>query len=131
MEVKFYKCNICGNIICKVVDSGVIPVCCGSEMELLEPHTVDNGMEKHVPVPERLDPCTLHVKVGSVQHPCTPEHYIMMIALELEDGIDIRLLGHEEGCVPETVFPCPKGKAVGVYAYCNIHGLWYAPVSEE
>ena len=47
---KFYKCNRCGNVAIKVVDSGVPMVCCGEKMELLEPNVVDASGEKHMPV---------------------------------------------------------------------------------
>jgi len=50
MELKFYRCNHCGNIIAKVKDSGVNVVCCGDEMERLWPGTSDGAAEKHVPV---------------------------------------------------------------------------------
>ena len=69
MEAKFYRCLTCGNIICKVVDSGVTPFCCGSEMVLLEAKSEDNGIEKHLPEIEWIDDCTLRVKVGAVEHP--------------------------------------------------------------
>ena len=32
MEIKFYKCEHCGNIAIKVVDSGVPMICCGEPM---------------------------------------------------------------------------------------------------
>ena len=31
MEVKLYRCETCGNIIIKLVDSNVPVVCCGSK----------------------------------------------------------------------------------------------------
>ena len=34
-EVKFYRCNHCGNIVVVVKDAGVTPMCCGEKMELL------------------------------------------------------------------------------------------------
>lgn len=172
MDVKFYHCLTCGNIICKVVDSGVVPVCCGSEMILMEAKSVDNGLEKHLPHIEWLDDMTLRVKIGSQPHPCTKEHFIQMIALQTVDGIDIRILdpqkclderarkeelahlaqAHKEDkkcgldlacrieklfsskdgelsevpvAWPEQIFHCNKKDAIGVYAYCNLHGLWH------
>ena len=35
--MKFYKCNTCGNVITKLVDSGVPVVCCGEKMQELVP----------------------------------------------------------------------------------------------
>ncbi len=126
MDVKFYLCRICGNLICKVVDSGVTPVCCGSEMTLLEPKSKDNGVEKHLPVVEWVNDSTLKVKVGSIPHPTTKEHHIVMIALETLNGLNIRLLDNSKEETPQSLFHCSKSEVKGVYAYCNLHGLWYS-----
>lgn len=128
MNVKFYLCLTCGNIVCKVVDSGVTPQCCGSDMVLLEPKSVDNSMEKHLPVVEQVDDCTVRVKVGAVPHPCTAEHRIEFIALESEDGINIKVLDNEDCQAPVATFCSYDGEAIGVYSYCNLHGLWYQPL---
>lgn len=127
MEAKFYRCPTCGNIICKVVDSGVTPFCCGKPMELLEVKSEELYQEKHLPVVERLDACTIKVKVGSAPHPSTAEHHIAFIALLKKDALGIKPLA-ADGKAPEVTFRCPKGEAVGVYSYCNIHGLWYRKV---
>ena len=76
MATKFYKCRHCGNVIEKVVDSGVNVVCCGEPMEELVPNTSDGSGEKHVPVVKHLDDCKIEIKVGSVAHPMTEEHHI-------------------------------------------------------
>lgn len=129
MEVKFYLCLTCGNIVCQVVDSGVTPECCGSEMMLIEPKQVDSGMEKHVPVVSRLDCCTISVKIGELPHPMTRTHHIVMVVLKKLDGIEIKMLDeNNEDNEPVAVFSCFEGEAVGVYAYCNLHGMWYTPV---
>ena len=52
MTTRFFLCKRCGNVIIKIVDSGVVPVCCGEEMVELRPNRTDVGMEKHVPVVE-------------------------------------------------------------------------------
>lgn len=36
MVKTFYKCPFCGNVIVKVVDSGITPYCCGFEMVEIE-----------------------------------------------------------------------------------------------
>lgn len=124
MAVKFYKCPICGNVIEKVVDSGVAVVCCGKKMEELVPNTVDASGEKHVPVATRIDECSLKVEVGSVTHPMMPEHHIAFIYLENENG-GVRIDLPHDG-KPEAVFCTCSGKPVAVYEYCNLHGLWKA-----
>ena len=120
MATKFYKCNHCGNVIEKVVDSKVPVVCCGEKMQELIPNTVDASGEKHVPVVTRLDDCRIKVEVGSVAHPMTPEHHISFIYVETENG-GIRVTLKDK---PEAVVCVCHDKPVAVYEYCNLHGLW-------
>ena len=120
MEQKFYICEHCGNIIAKVKDTGVPVMCCGQKMKELIPGTVDASVEKHLPVVTRLDDCTIKVQVGSVAHPMIPEHHIMFIYVETENGgirVDLTDKPEAEICV------CTS-KPVAVYEYCNLHGLW-------
>lgn len=120
MATKFYKCRICGNVIHKVVDSGVKVVCCGEQMQELIPNTVDASNEKHVPVVTRIDDCHIKVEVGSIAHPMTPEHHIVFIYVETENGgIKVDLTDK-----PEAVICTCSCKVKAVYEYCNIHGLW-------
>ena len=50
MEVKYYVCNHCGNIIEMVKDKGVPVICCGEPMQELKAGVTDAAVEKHVPV---------------------------------------------------------------------------------
>ena len=120
MATRFYKCNHCGNVIEKVVDSNVPVVCCGEKMQELIPNTVDASNEKHVPVVTRLDDCRIKVEVGSVAHPMTPEHHISFIYVETENG-GIRVNLKDK---PEAVVCVSSDKPIAVYEYCNLHGLW-------
>ncbi len=120
MAVKFFKCRHCGNVIEKVVDSGVPVVCCGEKMEELIPNTVDASNEKHVPVVTRLDAGTIKVEVGSVAHPMLAEHHIAFIYVETERG-GIRVDLKDK---PEAVISLGDSKPIAVYEYCNLHGLW-------
>ena len=120
MAVRFFKCEHCGNVIQKVVDSKVPVVCCGEKMVELVPNTVDASQEKHVPVVTRVDDCRIKVEVGSVPHPMTEEHHIAFIYVETENGgVQISLKDK-----PEAVFCTCNDKPVAVYEYCNLHGLW-------
>lgn len=122
-EPKFYRCNLCGNILVTVHDSGAKPVCCGEKMELLVANSTDAAQEKHVPVVEKLnDNHTLKVTVGSAAHPMDPDHYIEWIALTSEGRTDIHYL--KPGEEPSTLFRMVESGTV--YAYCNKHGLWKA-----
>ena len=120
MATKFYKCRHCGNVIEKVVDSGVQVVCCGENMQELIPNTVDASTEKHVPVVTDLGDGTMQIKVGSVEHPMLPEHHIVFIYVETQRG-GIRVNLKDK---PEAVVCTCTDKPVAVYEYCNLHGLW-------
>ena len=120
MATKFYKCPHCGNVVQKVVDSKVPVVCCGQKMEELIPGVVDASLEKHVPVVTVLDETTIKVEVGSVAHPMLHEHHIAFIYVETENG-GIRVDLKDK---PEAVISLGEEKAVAVYEYGNLHGLW-------
>ena len=120
MATKFYKCAHCGNVIEKIVDSGVPVICCGEQMEELIPNTVDASGEKHVPVVKRLDDQTIQVEVGSVHHPMLPEHHIAFVYVETERG-GIRVNLTDE---PVAIIHHGSDRPIAVYEYCNLHGLW-------
>ncbi|MCQ2156833.1 MAG: desulfoferrodoxin [Bacteroidales bacterium] len=127
MTTRFFLCKRCGNVIIKIVDSGVVPVCCGEEMVELRPNRTDVGMEKHVPVVECKCGGCLKVKVGSLPHPMSEEHHISFIYVETENGGQIRWLDPEGKA--EAEFRLGKEKPIAVYEYCNIHGLWKADLT--
>lgn len=123
MEVKFYRCNHCGNIVLMVKNVGVNPVCCGEKMEPLVPGSVDAAAEKHVPVVTSVHGGHVtHVEVGSVAHPMTEEHSIEWIAVAHDGRVELNYL--KPGDAPQGDFlGAEHGTA---YAYCNLHGLWAA-----
>lgn len=124
MELKFFRCEHCGNIIEMVEDKGVPVVCCGQRMTELVAGTSDGAREKHVPVYEVKDNI-VHVKVGEVAHPMIPEHYIEWIVLQTKNGVQRKELN--PGDKPEVCFAlCDGDEVEAVYAYCNLHGLWKA-----
>jgi superoxide reductase len=124
MEMKFYVCKHCGNIIAYVKSSGVPVVCCGDEMTELVPGTVDASLEKHVPV-VKVEGNKVYVTVGSVPHPMLPEHYIEWIALQTKYGNQRKAL--TPGSEPKACFSiCDGDEVEAVYEYCNLHKLWKA-----
>ncbi|MBR1992113.1 MAG: desulfoferrodoxin [Bacteroidales bacterium] len=124
MDLKFFICKHCGNIITHLFSSGVKVVCCGEPMAELIPNTSDGAGEKHVPV-VKVNGQEVTVEVGSVQHPSLPAHYIQWIALHTENGVQFRYL--KAGDAPKAVFVLADGeKAIAAYEYCNLHGLWKA-----
>lgn len=122
MELKFFKCNHCGQIIIKLVDTGVPVICCGEPMEELVADTTDAALEKHVPVVS-IDGNQVCVNVGEVDHPMVPEHYITDIVLQTEKGYQVHPL--QPGDAPHADFTIAEDDvAIRVYEYCNVHGLW-------
>lgn len=121
-NLQVYKCMKCGNIVEVVHGGDGELVCCGEPMKLLKENTSDGAKEKHVPVIEKVAE-GYKVKVGSVAHPMTAEHYIEWIEL-VADGMAYRAF-LKPGDAPEAVF-CVKAKTVYAREYCNLHGLWKA-----
>lgn len=124
MEMKFYRCAHCGKIIAVVKETGVPVMCCGARMQELIPGTTDAAAEKHIPIYETKDG-RISVKVGSVEHPMTEEHFIEWIAIQTKFGNQRKCL--KPGMKPEACFLiCEDDEVEAVYAYCNLHSLWKA-----
>ena len=122
MEMKFYRCKHCGQIVALVNATGAPLVCCGEEMEEIVAGTVEASREKHIPV-YTLDGNTVHVSVGSILHPMQDVHYIEWIALQTKYGNQRKAL--KPGDEPKVCFKlCDSDEVIAVYAYCNLHGLW-------
>lgn len=147
MSTRFFKCPICGNLIQVIQDSGSPLVCCGREMEELIPSTSDDyfaaelnsqqdnvkdavllkTLEKHIPiVSSSPEDGSLHVKVGSREHPMSPSHYISFIYVETEHGGQRQDLSPYNA--PEADFTFTEDPPVAIYAYCNVHGLYKAEI---
>lgn len=122
MEMKFYRCKHCGQIVAIVKGTGVPIICCGEPMQEIKAGEVDAAAEKHVPVYEVKDGVVC-VKVGSVEHPMGEDHYIEWIALKTKDGNQRKAL--KPGDKQEATFRIAEDDTVeAVYAYCNLHSLW-------
>ena len=75
MELKFYRCKRCGNIVAVVKNGGGKLVCCGEAMEEIIAGTVEASKEKHIPV-YTVNGNEVTVRIGSVDHPMQDVHYI-------------------------------------------------------
>jgi superoxide reductase len=112
---QIWKCNICGNII-EILHKGADAlVCCGQPMNLQEEKTEEEGTEKHKPVIEGNK-----VKIGSVPHPMTEEHFIEWIEVFPAEGRSLKVF-LKPGDTPEITACFTPTSA---RAYCNVHGLW-------
>ena len=122
MEMKFYRCKHCGQIIAKVKNSNVPIICCGEPMSEIVPSSTDAAVEKHVPLVNKQGNKVV-VKVGSVEHPMVNEHYIEWVALQSKSGNQRKSL--KPGDKPEVCFYIAEDdEIVCAYAYCNLHSLW-------
>lgn len=125
MEMKFYRCSHCGQIIAIVKGTGVPVVCCGEAMKEIIPSSTDASQEKHVPVVSKEKDGKVVVTVGSVAHPMEEKHYIEWIALQTKKGNQRKFL--KPGDEPKVCFRiCESDEIEAVYAYCNLHSLWKA-----
>ncbi|MCK9478782.1 MAG: desulfoferrodoxin [Firmicutes bacterium] len=123
-ERKFYRCEICGNIVGLIHNGGGELVCCGQPMDLLTANTFDASQEKHVPVISK-DGNNITVKIGSDEHPMTDAHYIQWVYLSSSKGGQRKCLA--PNYKPEVTFcVCDADDNFEVFAYCNLHGLWTA-----
>ncbi len=120
--MRFFKCKKCGNVVALVDDKSNRLMCCGEEMVELIPSSEDAAVEKHVPK-VFIDENVVDVKVGEVNHPMDPDHYIVFVAIETNQGIEINKL--KPGKEPKTRFTLDENEELfATYAYCNKHGLW-------
>jgi superoxide reductase len=117
---QIYKCEVCGNIVEVVHNSGGTLKCCGQAMNLIVENTVDAAKEKHVPVIEKVEGGVL-VKVGSVEHPMLENHYIEWIEVHTEKKVYKKFL--KPGDKPEAFFKLEE-EVLFAREYCNLHGLW-------
>ena len=124
MEMKFYRCKRCGQMVAIVKKKGCPIMCCGEPMEEIVAGTSDGAVEKHVPVYEVKDG-KVYVTVGAVEHPMSEEHYIEWIAVQTNHGNHRKAL--KPGDQPKAVFALLEDDEVeAVYAYCNLHSLFKA-----
>ncbi len=124
MEMKFYRCEHCGQIVAIVKGTGVPIMCCGQAMTEIVPGTVDASLEKHVPV-YTVNGGVVEVKIGAAEHPMLDEHYIEWVAIQTKTGNQRKSL--TPGSAPSVSFAIGSDdEVVNVYAYCNLHGLWKA-----
>ena len=89
------------------------------------PNTVEASSEKHLPA-VTVEDGAINVNIGSVDHPMADEHYIEWVYVETENGGQRKYF--KPGEEPNVTFTLGDDKAVAVYAYCNLHGLWKTEV---
>lgn len=124
MKTQIYHCPICGNVITLLVNSGPVPVCCGSTMEELHAGESEGKVEYHRPVVEPLGGCAFRVTVGYDPHPMARDHHIDFLLVETWRGFVVRRLNKGEAAMSTFYL---DDTPIAFYAYCNLHGLWMTP----
>ncbi len=139
---KALVCSVCGYVHLKETAPEKCPVCgAGSKVFGLKDDalktkedivTTGESHKKHLPkiainnISESVQ--EIKVKVGELEHPMIPEHYITNIMFYANDeyvgGIALTSNLEPEGSVVLNA----KGKKISVIEHCNIHGNW---ISEE
>ena len=145
--MKGYVCKICKFIS---IDGSVPDKCpvCGApksafeeKQEAIKTAQDENNLteleKKHVPVVTVVKKCGLipegcqdvHVKMGEIQHPMQPEHYIMHIDFYLEREFISRVILTPEKLNPAAALhlKAESGKLTAI-ELCNIHGAWIKEV---
>lgn len=124
-KLEMYKCEVCGNFV-EVVLSGIGElVCCEQPMTLLKANTTDAAQEKHVPFFVKKDD-ELEVRIGSVLHPMTDEHYIQFVEVISEDEKYIKRKYLSPSEDPILTLKCCDISSLTAREHCNLHGLWEA-----
>ena len=120
--MKFYTCSNGSHVITFLKNNSAEEIQCGAEITELIPGSVDASAEKHVPVVTRSGN-TVTVNIGSAAHPMLSAHFIQWVAMETNQGSQIKYL--KPDTAPEVTFALAEGEEViAVYEYCNLHGLW-------
>ncbi len=135
---KALVCSVCGYIHLKENAPEKCPVCqAGSKAFNLKEDalktnedivTTGESHKKHLPVISVNDinenTQEIKVKVGELEHPMIPEHYITNIMFYADkEYVGGTALTHNlkpEGSVSLNT----KGKKISVIEHCNIHGDW-------
>ena len=113
------KCEKCGAMVqvlkdCTCGNCGI--KCCGDEMKVLVPNSVDASVEKHVPK-YKIEDGKIFVIVN---HPMEEDHYIEWISFVFEGKIVTKFFKAGENAVTH----CKYVPGSTIYSYCNKHGLW-------
>ena len=118
-ELVIKKCMKCGAMVqvledCSCDNCGI--KCCGEQMQILKPNSVDAAVEKHVP--------TYEVKDGkifvTVNHVMEEDHYIEWISIVFKNKTVTKYFKPGD----EPTMHCKYAQGSTIYAYCNKHALW-------
>lgn len=118
-EKIFKKCLKCGALV-EVLENDNNFICCGEQMVVVQPNSVEASFEKHIP--------EVHVEndnmVIRVNHVMEKEHYIKWIMIVTDK--EVQKFEFKPG--DEAVVAISCNTSALIYSYCNLHGLWLKKV---
>ncbi len=141
--MKGYVCKICKFISIDGSAPDKCPVCGAPKSafeekqdaikEPKEPNNLSDLEKKHIPLIHLVKKCGLipegcqdvHVKMGEIQHPMQPEHYIMHIDFYIDKKFISRVILTPEKLNPAAALhlSASSGRLTAI-ELCNIHGAW-------
>lgn len=139
---KIYVCQICGHIAFNSAPANC-PVCNASQNQFKEtPDAIQpaqkEGKEKHIPQIIVTKECGLipdlcrdiHIKMGSIPHPMTDEHYIQWLDVYVNDAFVSRTMFTPQMLAAASIhLKADKSGNLTAVILCNIHGYWMAEAS--
>ena len=141
--MKALVCSVCGHVALNGVAPDNCPICHAPKDKFIDkedalkvaadPANLTEAEQKHTPVIVVVKECGLvpapckdvHVKVGSILHPMTPEHGIRWIDFYINKEF-ISRVSLFSGEVNPAVALHVKAQSgtISVVEFCNLHGSW-------
>lgn len=140
--MKGIVCKVCGYVAINGVVPRQCPVCGAKSFEEKEDALktaadkveVGESEKKHIPVITVVKKCGLipegcqdvHVKIGEIQHPMTPEHSIQHIDFYVDREFVSRVMLTPDKLNPAAALHLKSGTGkIAAVELCNLHGSWF------
>lgn len=145
--MKGIVCQVCGFVSINGSAPEKCPVCNAPKTSFkekedavkiaLDANNLTEAEKKHIPVITVVKKCGLipegcqdvHVKMGEIQHPMQPEHYIQHIDFYVDNEFISRVILTPDKLNPAAALHL-KAKAgkLAAIELCNLHGAWVKEV---
>ncbi|MCQ9208762.1 MAG: hypothetical protein NG712_05230 [Omnitrophica bacterium] len=141
--MKGYVCKICKFVSINGSAPDKCPVCAAPKSAFEEKddaiktaqdsNNLTEAEKKHIPVITLVRKCGLipegcqdvHVKMGEIQHPMQPEHYIMHIDFYIDKEFISRVVLTPDKLNPAAALHLKASSGeLNVIELCNLHGAW-------
>ncbi|MDP8216739.1 MAG: desulfoferrodoxin family protein [Candidatus Kaelpia imicola] len=140
--MKGIVCKVCYYVVINGVVPQQCPVCGAKSFEekddalktAADKAEVGESEKKHIPAITVIKKCGLiseecqdvHVKIGEIQHPMTPEHSIQHIDFYIDKEFISRVILTPDKLNPAAVLHLKLGAGkIAAVELCNLHGAWF------